>query len=256
MTRPLAQADALVNAIRAQGGHPLLCPLLTISPLDQAHQQDELAAAIAQLERYSLVIFVSANAVDYCLPLLLARGAWPIGLTAAAIGPSTVAALARFGISAPTYQVIAPSTRFDSEALAALPAFQEACGKAQRIIIFRGNGGREWLADLLRGQGAELSCVSCYQRTANKDSLAALARAWAEHRLDALAISSSESLRYLYDFLDTAGRLRLAKTPIFVPHPRIAELARSLNMQQVILTAPADAGIIASLSHYSFDAPA
>ena len=73
---------------------------------------------------------------------------------------------------------------------------------------------------------------------------------WQNDQLDGLAISSSEGLRNLVGLLDTVGRSHLARTPVFVPHQRIAEVAQELGLQQVILTGPADAGIIAGLCAY------
>jgi uroporphyrinogen-III synthase len=43
------------------------------------------------------------------------------------------------------------------------------------------------------------------------------------------------------------GQSWLKKTPTFVPHARIAEQARALGLTQVILTGPADAGLLAGL---------
>jgi uroporphyrinogen-III synthase len=118
-------------------------------------------------------------------------------------------------------------------------------------VIFRGNGGRELLADSLRERGAEVDYVSCYQRSA-PDSAAVLEALWRSEQLDALTVSSSEGLRNLVDLLDAPARASLRTTPVFVPHPRIAELAQKLGLQRVILTEPADAGIIAALNVYNW----
>jgi uroporphyrinogen-III synthase len=82
--------------------------------------------------------------------------------------------------------------------------------------------------------------------------VAPLLAAWRAGRLDALAVSSSEGLRYLYDGLDDEGRRFLAATPVFVPHARIAENARALGLGRVIETAAADAGIVAGLCAYNW----
>ena len=73
-----------------------------------------------------------------------------------------------------------------------------------------------------------------------------------KEELDALTVSSSEGLRNLVDLLDAPARASLRTTPVFVPHPRIAELAQKLGLQRVILTEPADAGIIAALNVYNW----
>jgi uroporphyrinogen-III synthase len=46
----------------------------------------------------------------------------------------------------------------------------------------------------------------------------------------------------------------LQKTPVFVPHARIAENARALGLSNIILTDAADAGILAGLRAYNWSA--
>lgn len=245
VTRPRAQSRALAEAIAAAGGEALVFPLLEISPpADPA----PLATAAARLADYALAVFISPNAVDYSLPVLLAPSGWPAGLLPAAVGQGTVKALAAYGVAG----CVAPRERFDSEALLALPELQAERVAGRRVAIFRGDGGRELLADTLRERGAAVDCIACYRRLPPASGAAPLLAAWRAGRLDAIAVSSSEGLRYLVDMLDAAGRARLAATPLFVPHARIAENARALGLDRVIETPPADAGIIAGLSAYNW----
>ena len=70
------------------------------------------------------------------------------------------------------------------------------------------------------------------------------------NELDALTISSSEGLRNLLALLDTEALEDLNFLPLFVPHRRIAEVAAELGLFNVVLTGPADAGILESLCSY------
>ncbi len=207
-----------------------------------------LAAAVAALADTSLAIFISPNAVAYALPAMLAPGPWPAALTPAAVGQGTVKALAARGVTG----CVAPESRFDSEALLELGPLQAAAVAGKRVAIFRGDGGRELLADTLRQRGARVDCVTCYRRLPPAGGLAELRTAWAAGRLDALTVSSSEGLRYLRELCDGADLERLRETPLFVPHARIAETAGSLGLHRVILTGPADAGIVAGLCAYNW----
>lgn len=245
VTRPRAQAGALADALAAAGGEALLFPLLEISA---AADPAELVAAAARLGDYGLAVFISPNAVEHALPVLLARAPWPPGLVPAAVGQGTVRALAAHGIGG----CVAPRERFDSEALLALPELQAGRVAGLRVAIFRGDGGRELLADTLRERGAAVDCVACYRRSPPAGGAAPLLEAWRAGRLDAITLSSSEGLRYLVDMLDAEGRTRLAQTPLFVPHARIAENARALGLRMVVETPPADAGIIAGLCAYNW----
>lgn len=247
VTRPQAQAAPLAAAIVAAGGVPLVFPLLEISP---AVDPQPLADAVARLGDYALAVFISPNAVDYALPAILARGAWPAALIPAAVGQGTVKALAGHGVAG----CIAPSERFDSEALLELPELAAERLNNQRVAIFRGDGGRELLADTLRQRGATVDCIPCYRRSGPSAGVAPLIAAWRQGKLDALTVSSSEGLRYLVDRLDAEGRAFLQDTPLFVPHARIAETARALGLNNIILTDPADTGILAGLRAYNWPA--
>lgn len=244
VTRPAAQAGSLADAIVAAGGEPFVFPLLEIgAPADAA----PLAAALARIADYCLAVFISPNAVAYSVPRLLERGPWPTGLQPAAVGQGTVRALAALGVAG----TVAPRQRFDSEALLELPELQAARVAGRRVVIFRGDGGRELLAETLRQRGAEVDCVACYRRSPPPAVAPLLAR-WDAGRIDALTVSSSEGLRHLVELLDAPCRARLARTPVFVPHARIAETAAALGLEQVVLTGPADDGVIKGLCTYNW----
>ena len=247
VTRPRAQSAHLAEAIAAAGGTPLVFPLLEISP---ASDPQALLAAAAHIVDYAMAIFVSPNAVDYALPSILANGPWPAGLCPATLGQGSVKALLAHGIEG----CVAPTERFDSETLLSLPELAPEKVRGKRIVIFRGDGGRELLADTLRERGAEVDCITCYRRSGPADGAAPLLAAWRAGQLAALTVSSSEGMRYLVDLLDAEGRKFLQETPIFVPHARIAENARALGLSHIILTDAADAGILAGLHAYNWSA--
>ena len=246
VTRPAAQAAPLAEAIATAGGQPLIFPLLEISPVADLAP---VHAAAARLAECALAVFISPNAVEHAWPAIQAAGGWPAsGPIPAAVGQGTVKALAALGV----HGCIAPTERFDSEALLALPALASSAVDGKKVLIFRGDGGRELLADTLRERGARVDCIACYRRQGPSSGTAPLLAAWRAGRLDALTVSSSEGLRYLVDLLDPEGRAYLAATPLFVPHARIADNARALGLHQVVLTAGADAGLLAGLHAYNW----
>ena len=241
VTRPAGQATHLAEALVARGARPVLFPVLAIEKL--ADVTPILDAAIA-LDRYDWAVFVSPNAVDQALAVILAQRPWPAGVRVATVGHSSEEALARHGIG----NVVAPQERFDSEALLALPEFAVVAGK--RVLIFRGDAGRDLFGDTLRERGAAVDYVSCYRRTRPALDPAPLLKLWSEGKLDALTVTSSEGLRNLYDMVGKVGQGWLKRTPTFVPHARIAEQASALGLHNVVLTGPADAGLLAGLTDY------
>lgn len=245
VTRPQHQAGELMARLAQAGAEPLLHPLLDI---EAACDPAPLAEAVARLADYRFAAFVSPNAVAYALPAIAARGGWPAGLQALAVGPGTVRALAGHGV----HGTLAPSSRFDSEALLALPELAPERVAGCRVAIFRGDGGRELLADTLRARGAIVDCVACYRRLPPSADGAALLARWRRGALDAVTVSSSEALRYLVGALDAVGLAYLRATPLFVPHARIAETAHACGLTRVVATAAGDEGLLAGLSAYNW----
>ena len=239
VTRPAGQAAGLASLIAARGGEAACFPLIDIAPPASWQAVDDLAA---RLEAFSLAIFISPNAVSFGLGRLLSRRAWPAGLAAGAVGPGTAALLAEAGIR----EVIVPQGRYDSEALLALDPLRAERVAGRAVLILRGDGGRELLAETLRARGAAVACVACYRRMAPRDGafVASLLRGDA---LDAVTLSSSEGLRNFMQLLDTGSREKLLALPVFVPHQRIAEEAARYGLRRVVLTGPADGGLVAGM---------
>jgi uroporphyrinogen-III synthase len=238
VTRPAGQNEGLATLIRDAGGEPIVFPVLEILDLEDTRA---LVAAADRLDQYDLAVFISPNAVDKAMNVIRARGEWPRRLRAATIGRASEKAHARHGVA----EVIAPTGRFDSEALLALPALAGVQG--WRVAVFRGDGGRELLGDTLRARGATVDYVECYRRVRPNADVGPLLKRWARGEIDAVTVSSSEGLRNLYDMLGKLGQAWLKRTPLFAPHARIAENARALGCDRVFETGPADEGIFAGL---------
>jgi uroporphyrinogen-III synthase len=117
----------------------------------------------------------------------------------------------------------------------------------QRVVIFRGDGGRELLGDTLTARGARVDYVECYRRARPQADARPLLDAWDGNALHAVTITSSEGMRNLYAMVGESGRAQLRGTPVFAPHPRIATVARELGCSHVIDTAPGDDGLMEAL---------
>ncbi len=120
-------------------------------------------------------------------------------------------------------------------------------GRQARHHLSRRRRPRSCSATPCKARGAQVDYVTCYLRSKPALDPAPLLKLWGDGRLDALTITSSEGLRNLYEMVGKLGQSWLKKTPTFVPHARIAEQARALGLTQVILTGPADAGLLAGL---------
>lgn len=234
VTRPQHQAQDLARRIAELGGRVIAFPLLTIAP---ATDPAALRTSIDRLAGIDLAVFISPNAVNFGMVAIREAGGLPSGVGIAAVGQGSARALRELGVT----DVIAPTERFDSEGLLALPELQQIVG--WRVLIFRGDGGRELLGDTLRERGAEVEYVACYQRGKAERSAAELLTA----SPDALTVTSSEALGHLWQLADGAVRERLAALPLFVQHPRIAAAAQEQGWSEVHLCTSGDDGLLAGL---------
>jgi uroporphyrinogen-III synthase len=85
--------------------------------------------------------------------------------------------------------------------------------------------------------------AACYQRSKPQQDAGVLLAAVP----DAITVTSSEALGYLWQMLNGGERAALRDTPLFVPHARIAGLAREQGWTQVQVTASGDDGMLSAL---------
>lgn len=231
VTRPRHQAMGQAELLTSLGAQPVLLPLLEITPTSEDDSQYPLLKSrILDLDLYHKIIFVSANAVHTGMDLI--DQYWPqlpVGIEWLAIGKQTCQQLSHYGISATP-----PEQGYDSEALLQLPALQQL--EDQRILIMRGTGGRELLAEQLQARGARVDYADLYQRTAPDYTSAQISSTIGNKDVAAALITSGEALHNLDQLLQQQPQLNFLKTAlIVVPSSRIASLARPLGYTRVIV---------------------
>lgn len=246
ITRPRAQCDALGAAVTALGREAVLLPLLEIAPLpDPAALRGELA----RLDDYALVAFVSPNAIDAAFAHI---AAWPAGVAIAVLGEGSRHSLAAHGVSDANATIFSPqdASRSDSEHLMASLDLAALAGR--RVLIVRGETGRELIADGLRAAGALVTTVAAYRRRvpALTPALAAQITPLIERPCDWI-ITSSEALRGLFGLVEQIGGAaavaKLQQQHLIVPHARIAETAAALGVGPLTLSGSGDASLLAAL---------
>jgi uroporphyrinogen-III synthase len=227
LTRPAEDCAALAQTLGAQGVFSHCMPLLAIEALDETPEQ---RSTFAELQRYCAVIVVSKPAARIGLQLLAQQGTPTPDLPWFSVGAATAAVLAERGLC-----VHFPDSGDDSEALLALPALHQAIATAAapRVLILRGEGGREFLAESLRSQGVSVDYLPLYRRVLPQYAPGELSRQVRAERLNGLVVSSGQGFEHL---LQLAGDdwSALARLPLFVPSPRVAEQARAAGAQIVV----------------------
>jgi uroporphyrinogen-III synthase len=240
VTRPAAQAAAWVQSLAAHGIDAVAVPLIDIAPPDDVAA---VGAAWRGLAAQRLVVFVSPNAAQAFFERRPADAAWPASARAASVGPGTTQVLRALGVPA----IVEPapdSAQFDSEAL-----WQRLCGEdwaGAPVLVVRGDGGREWLADTLRDRGARVGHIAAYRRVAPRlagDTLRALEAALGQPGEHVWLFSSSEAIDHLV--AARAGRWHAARA--IATHPRIAERARACGFGAVHASRPTLDAVVACI---------
>lgn len=239
VTRPAAQADGLCQLIEQRGGTAYRFPVLEILPPADAAP---LHAAAGRLHDYDWAVFVSANAVERALEVILDGRVWPRGTRIAVIGRSSAQALERYRLQAD----LCPGERMDSEGLLALPALERVEGV--RFVIFRGQGGRTHLADSLRARGARVDYVEAYRRARPRADAAPLLARWRVGDIHVAVVNSAESLHNLVAMLGPQGGALMRRTPLLVVSERLLGLVREQGFSRPLLAANAtDSAVVDAL---------
>jgi uroporphyrinogen-III synthase len=246
VTRPEHQAGLLCQLIEEQGGIAVRFPTLQIVPIDdmagiQSNNPTVVIDNLANLADYHWLIFTSANAVNFALK---ANGGKIEQLKAAqiaAIGSATAKALETAGLQVN----MLPKSGFDSEALLAMPQMQEVNG--QRILLIKGQGGREELANILRSRGADVGYWEVYKRIMPNIDATEVIGLLEHDKLTVNIATSCETLQNLLLMLGAAYKNRLAMIPLVVISERIRQLAVELGFTKVVVAeCPSDQAILES----------
>ena len=244
VTRPATEAAAWQRRLQDAGIDALALPLIDIGPPLDARA---VAAGWERLADRRMVVFVSPNAVrGFFAARPDGAAAWPAGTIAAAPGPGTAELLRTMGIDAASVaEPPADAASFDSEALWA--GLRSRDWRGARVLVARGDGGREWLVEQLVAAGATVDTVAAYRRhppTWTPESQRTVDAARADPAGTAWLFSSSEAIGHL---VDAAGAGGWSRSRAVATHPRIAERARDAGFGDVREASPTPSAVIACI---------
>jgi uroporphyrinogen-III synthase len=238
VTRPVAQAGALCERIEQAGGIALRLPALAIEAVHDPDSQQRCQSAAD----YDWLIFISRNAVEHarlCLP-----GHLPARVKIAAIGQATATALSSAAIPV----ALVTDGSGTSESLLTEPALADMQG--QRVLILRGEGGREQLAETLRERGAQVDYADLYRRQRPATPAGELSRLL-DAGIDILTIASGETLDNLLAMAAEEQR-DITSLPLVVMSERLRTLARERGFTDtaIIATEASDKGMVEAIRHW------
>ena len=235
ITRPAHQAENLCNLISAHNGVPIRLPTLEIVPL--ILESDEIELPLTQADWF---IFTSTNAVRcYCSQLDDAKMRDLKTKSCLAIGKATAQALTTVGLNVD----LMPEHGYNSEALLELAVLQHV--SQQKIVIIRGENGRETLAETLQKRGANVSYQNVYKREIPQIDCTEVL----QQRLDFITITSGEAIQNLVKMLPETQHDLLKKIPLIVVSERIQTIAKNLGFETIALAQmPSDDAILNTIT--------
>ncbi len=226
VTRPEGQARELGERIAAAGFKPLYTPLMTIEAFPEpSTEQRQLLLDLCHFEH---VIFVSRNAIRHGMAWI--EDFWPqlpAGIHWYTVGSSSAAALAEYGL-----EVLQPQGDMNSEGLLALPELSSVAG--QRVLIVKGEGGRQHLRETLQARGARVEELAVYRRALPAYGPGELAERISAGQVKVVLLSSGEALDNMMSLLGTAGQARARECILIAPGARAAAAAARAGFTRVV----------------------
>ncbi|ANS83895.1 Uroporphyrinogen-III synthase [Vibrio scophthalmi] len=227
VTRPGEQGKALCHQLKLRGLKALHHPLITI----QAGEQ--LSSLPLQLKHADIVIAVSQHAVQYANKAIdQYQHHWPQSITYLAVGQKTAHYLGKATQQNVNYPLVS-----DSEHLLSMP--QLGCIAGQRILILRGNGGRELIFDTLIQRQAHVEYCEVYKRENLAFRSELTVPLWQDSHVDQVVITSSGQLNFFIQQIAPQFQSWLQQLTLFVPSERIANEARRFGFHSVVNTGSA-----------------
>jgi uroporphyrinogen-III synthase len=235
VTRPEHQSENLSHLIEQWGGIAVRFPTLEIVSRDN----DQIKSTLANLDKFQWVIFISANAVNFALKANSGKIPRTKSVRFAAVGQATAQAMKMAGLPVD----LVPEHGYNSEALLALPQLQQVDG--QNCLIIRGEDGREQLATTLRSKGAKVDYLEVYKRIIPCIDSSPVVELLAQHRLDAITVTSAEALQNLHLMLGEKNNKLLLSIPLVVVSDRIRCIAADMGFNRITVTdSPIDTAIL------------
>lgn len=229
ITRPTGQGKKLCSEIEGYGGDVVRLPLIEIEELSDVFEN-----MLDTSDSYNCVIFISPNSVKFGLKY---AQNWldSSKQQVVAIGRATAAALNQQGIN----DVVIPLGTENSEELLESPTLANI--ERMRILIVRGEGGRELLADTLRQRGALVSYLEVYRRHYPTDDPHATLAKWWRAESSVCVLTSVGATEAFLNRCRAEDQQRVLCCPVVVLSPRMQEFCREIGWQATIkVCSPAD----------------
>ena len=235
VTRPAGQAALLSAALRVAGAEALEVPVVAID--DPADGGVALRDLVTRLSTYDWIVVTSANGASRLVEALR-DGRDLGGVSLAAIGPGTAAALARANLVAD----LVPD-RYVAEHL--VEAFPLPPAGGGRVAVVRAAVARDVLPDGLRSAGWHVDVIEAYRTRPvelTEEARQAVARA------DTVTFTSSSTVSALVEAVGVAGVPQHVASIGPVTSATARDLGLSVEIEAQVHTVP---GLVAALVEHA-----
>lgn len=237
--RPRPEAERLAAAFQEAGARVQVLPMLEREPITD---DPSIRSRIMDIDQYRHVIAVSPYAASLLTEWL---DTWwpqtPTGVLWYGVGAGTAAVLAAYGLD--TRQ---PAAGYTSEALLALPELARL--DHEKVLVVRGEQGRDLLPQALKERGASVTLLPLYRRFAPEHDAAAVNHHLTRFDPEVVITLSGETLNNLISLGNNNGH-NLEKCLMVVPVERVAGLARETGLTNICVPESlADHAIVAAVA--------
>ncbi len=237
-TRPKHQASAWVERIQQSGYAVAPLPVLEIVPVKDEEARNRIRAQLQKLDEYKILIFVSQNAVRFgCDWIDEYWPQFPVGVSVLGVGAKTLEALqTRFREWGVDNNAVLPQRAFNafqgmnSEELLASESLQNV--NNEKILIFRGCGGRTLLMDSLQERGAKVEHCELYHRTLPPESQQLCSELKINPENDVVTLFSGESLENFTALMKNANISEWQSLALVVPSERVGQVATTMGYKK------------------------
>ncbi len=239
--RPEPEASRLARQFQAAGAQTRVFPLVQREPLAET---PERRATLLSLDEFSHVIAVSPYAARLLLEEL---DTWwpqlPVGINWYGVGAGTARVLAEYGLKPHI-----PDEGWTSEALLKLPSLAHFDG--ERVLVARGEEGRELTRQTLEARGARVTIMPLYRRFCPDYSKKQISTALHDFSADAVIALSGETLNNLIALCANCSH-NLYDKLVIVPARRIADQAVAAGFNAPCIPGSlADNDIVAAVAEH------
>lgn len=221
ITRPDKAGRVLAQQLKSVGIDAWCQPFFDYLPFANKEKTQKLIKQNPQ----AIIIFVSVAAVEFAHHTVNFSH-WQQKIIIA-VGDATKTALKNLGVNA-----ISPELH-TSEGLLTLDALHETKTNNQTIIIVRGDGGREHLAQQLNLRGANIHYLESYQKvwlplTQNH------VRQWKNQQINCIVITSNALLESIVHLIKNSDSYWQTTCLWVVASSRIAKRAKELGLENIV----------------------